>query len=725
MGTISDKSAYLNTTKTLLREKINDLGQDLDEEDTFRSYVEALEEVWNEYPKVTATDVTEATLEGTKAGKMKLDIKGNSTQETTEGNQLFDIGTSITKRYINRNTGNVGTSNGWSATDFIPIEENTAYTFSGITNSTSDVAGTAFYDENKTFISAVTPRIYTFTTPANSKYMRISLTSENPVGVMVNAGSTALPYEPYTGGLPSPNPSYPVDINSAGIKGNAELPNEYIEIEYIKSTKTQYIDLNYNPTNSTDLELTCKFDNITNNFTSSKTRFLGTPNSTIRFNFGTSAGQDTTIFFWTKSSGSVPQIDVKNTIYKKNTIKLKGTKLTYGEHSLTLTRNQSTTNSISLFGIIDDTPFNTYDMYVYSMKVWEGDTLVRNLIPCYRKSDNEIGLYDLVNNVFYTNQGTGSFIKGNVVGITEKIVNKNLYNKATTIEGYRLGGDGLPYADSTYALSDFIKVSPSTNYIFNRLTNGFGSSAICYYKANKEFISRTFLGSTGASFNITTASNVGYVRITDSKAIMSSNIQLEQGSTATTYVAHQEQTFILPVQQPIRDIKLDENTILRDKFIRVSGNWYERHNVGRILCVGAETEEYTRERYGELYTRFYLVKSDMLNTLADTRQIVDSNYFRFASSGSDIGSIFRFNNNIYMYPDKTIIDTVEDFKTWLSTHNTEIIYPLATAVDLPCTTAQSQALEQIYKAKSYDGVTHVYSEDGVPIYFVAEALKSN
>lgn len=89
MGTISDKSAYLNTTKTLLREKINDLGQDLDEEDTFRSYVEALEEVWNDYPKVTATDVTEATLEGTKAGKMKLDIKGNSTQETTTGKQLF------------------------------------------------------------------------------------------------------------------------------------------------------------------------------------------------------------------------------------------------------------------------------------------------------------------------------------------------------------------------------------------------------------------------------------------------------------------------------------------------------------------------------------------------------------------------------------------------------------------------------------------------------------
>ena len=43
---------------------------------------------------------------------------------------------------------------------------------------------------------------------------------------------------------------------------------------------------------------------------------------------------------------------------------------------------------------------------------YDGDTLIRNYIPCYRKSDNEIGLYDIVNNVFYTNQGTGVFLKG-------------------------------------------------------------------------------------------------------------------------------------------------------------------------------------------------------------------------------------------------------------------------------------------------------------------------
>jgi hypothetical protein len=38
--------------------------------------------------------------------------------------------------------------------------------------------------------------------------------------------------------------------------------------------------------------------------------------------------------------------------------------------------------------------------------------LVRNFIPCYRKSDNVIGMYDVINDAFYTNSGTGTFIKG-------------------------------------------------------------------------------------------------------------------------------------------------------------------------------------------------------------------------------------------------------------------------------------------------------------------------
>lgn len=38
--------------------------------------------------------------------------------------------------------------------------------------------------------------------------------------------------------------------------------------------------------------------------------------------------------------------------------------------------------------------------------------LLRDMIPCYRKSDNAIGMFDLVSQTFFTNAGTGVFTVG-------------------------------------------------------------------------------------------------------------------------------------------------------------------------------------------------------------------------------------------------------------------------------------------------------------------------
>ena len=35
-----------------------------------------------------------------------------------------------------------------------------------------------------------------------------------------------------------------------------------------------------------------------------------------------------------------------------------------------------------------------------------------DFVPCYLKLDGTIGMYDLVSGEFYTNQGTGTFEKG-------------------------------------------------------------------------------------------------------------------------------------------------------------------------------------------------------------------------------------------------------------------------------------------------------------------------
>ena len=48
---------------------------------------------------------------------------------------------------------------------------------------------------------------------------------------------------------------------------------------------------------------------------------------------------------------------------------------------------------------------------MWYFQIYDNWVLVRDLVPCYRKSDSVIGLYDLVNNQFYTNSWTGTFTK--------------------------------------------------------------------------------------------------------------------------------------------------------------------------------------------------------------------------------------------------------------------------------------------------------------------------
>ena len=49
---------------------------------------------------------------------------------------------------------------------------------------------------------------------------------------------------------------------------------------------------------------------------------------------------------------------------------------------------------------------------IKSFIVRQAGETVCDLIPCYRKSDVEIGMYDLVSKTFLTNAGNGSFTKG-------------------------------------------------------------------------------------------------------------------------------------------------------------------------------------------------------------------------------------------------------------------------------------------------------------------------
>lgn len=168
-------------------------------------------------------------LNDSVAGGLKIDrICGGSKQETTSGKQLFDASTAIAG-YINPSDGTVYANGAWwMRSEFISVSPLNDYCISQNTNVHFQY-NVIFYDETKTFISGNSRNIggvteWAFRTPENTKYMCMAYSvvvgniTVDRGNIMLNAGTEALPWEPYTGNIPSPNPEYPQPIVSAGQK---------------------------------------------------------------------------------------------------------------------------------------------------------------------------------------------------------------------------------------------------------------------------------------------------------------------------------------------------------------------------------------------------------------------------------------------------------------------------------------------------------------------------
>lgn len=123
---------------------------------------------------------------------------------------------------------------------------------------------------------------------------------------------------------------------------------------------------------------------------------------------------------------------------------------------------------------------------------------VFNPVPCYRKSDNVIGMYDTVKGKFYTNQGTGRFTRGTVVGTG--IINLADPTDASWQQGYRysVSNQGVVTASNTTHLTNYIPVEKGDILMIEgiSLTDDYGQFA---GDANKQTLYINY-ASTGGSY---------------------------------------------------------------------------------------------------------------------------------------------------------------------------------------------------------------------------------
>lgn len=189
------------------------------------------------------------------------------------------------------------------------------------------------------------------------------------------------------------------------VAGVNNLPAKYTKLPYIESTGTQYIDTAFVPNHNT--RIVCDVQ-----ITDTATRHL----------FGARASASEGAFFVPCISATTIRADYgsqKNThtvdsVLERMTIDLNKTSCTIGGISTTFAPETFSANaSIALFasntnGVI---VVDTYKakMKLFSCRIYDNGTLVRDYIPCKRDDDGELGLYDIKNGVFYTNDGAGQF----------------------------------------------------------------------------------------------------------------------------------------------------------------------------------------------------------------------------------------------------------------------------------------------------------------------------
>lgn len=160
-----------------------------------------------------------------KAPLERLELIGNSVQPTTTGKNIFDESKAVTGR-INPDNGELLPETSYISSDYIEVQEGETYFQSG----SGDGYYRAFYDMNKKFTSIPTKGVFKITVPVGSKFLRISGRKERFGDWMIENGDKATPYEPYTGGKPSPSPEYQQEIKSAG-KWNEEKQKHEIDVK--------------------------------------------------------------------------------------------------------------------------------------------------------------------------------------------------------------------------------------------------------------------------------------------------------------------------------------------------------------------------------------------------------------------------------------------------------------------------------------------------------------
>ena len=365
-----------------------------------------------------------------------------------------------------------------------------------------------------------------------------------------------LPTKPYETSNNSPwKNAKQIFVNTGA---SSTIPSGLVELEYIQSSGTQYINTGIIPDGNTRVE--CKFVPLD---TGTQAIFCGGRTAVS----GTNAYTNTMFYI-----GQAIRRDYFGASKTSTSTYASGTTMTIDANKNAVTINDSTTEitNFTLSSATGQMPIlllcsaiyntststitnlNNYAKFkVYYYKIYNNGTLVRDLIPAKRLKDNICGLWDKVNYKFYTDENGNNFTAG-----SEKSA---IASPGTAIE--YIESSGTQYINTNILGQDISKVN--VDFQFTSVPSGAEAQIAAIYVSSTVYFQ---IGWSGSSFMRT--SEYTYSQTANSLARTQAEGTPTGQPNYTLWLFGQNETGTLkhPASAKIYSCKIydNNNTLVRD-----------------------------------------------------------------------------------------------------------------------------------------------------------------
>lgn len=682
MGTTSEKLTYLNTTKEKIKDSINLTGANIGTSDTFRSYASKLKKgyidiinngidtLYNNFPKVSGIG-SNLSLAPTYEAPIKLnEIQGDTLQDGTPTPDTPVPIQSVTGLQNINITGK----------NLLPINQIQSQTINGLTitnlgDGTIKVNGTANtttrLDVTYTKpLKANTPYIFSNANIRASSNANINIQdSDNNVLGIITLNVATNTYTPTT------------DVTIAKMRfyidSGQSFDNYILKVQLEQgSTATEYEPYK---SNTYEVNLGKNLLNIPDGTYSNNGITAVSSNGIITLN-GTATNTSFIVITLLKEIVAANQtLTISNNNQENISDNLTEMRLvtTVGDYiPCSFKQINNSTTRTNLTGTYNRLQIRTssgvsFNNFIIKPQLEKG-TQPTSYSPYFTPIElNKIGDYK---DSIKKSTGKNLFDKNNV-----SIISRAYINSST----------GEIVSGGTSSVINNISVISDTTYTLTAV----GKNKIAFYDSNNNYLSNI----TSNLTTFTTPANCKYIKIQLATETLDINtIQLEIGSTATTY-------------EPYGKV------------------WYVEKNIGKVVLNG-------NEAWGYDSNSLFFVSSNAISNYSRSNNIPYCDYYKGVSNVNAGGNInnneIAFNNNVSnnrLYVKNTNITSASDFKTWLSTHNTEVLYVLATPEYTEITNTELiEDLETLYTAKSQEGTTNIsITSEDLEMILNVSALKGD